>query len=71
YGRASRHARRVETIPAVERRDLRQRESRISSWGPMMNVWRSRGPLSHLPPAQVGEPSPGREPERQAEVASS
>ena len=32
YGRAARHARRVETIAAVERRDLRQRESRVSSW---------------------------------------
>ena len=71
YGRASRHARRVETIPAVERRDLRQRESRVSSWAPMINVWRSRGPLSHLPPARAIEPSASREPSRQAEVASS
>ena len=69
YGRASRHARRVETISAVERRDLRQRESRAGSWAPMINVWRSRGPLSHLPPVQAGEPNPGRE-QRQAEVAS-
>ncbi|HWN18087.1 MAG TPA: glycosyltransferase family 2 protein [Gemmatimonadales bacterium] len=71
YGRASRHARRVETISAVERRDLRQRESRISAWAPMINVWRSRGPLSHLPPPHPPEPSPSREPSRQAEVASS
>jgi glycosyltransferase involved in cell wall biosynthesis len=71
YGRASRHARRVETIPAVERRDLRQRESRISAWAPMINVWRSRGPLSHLPPPHPPEPSPSREPSRQAEVAPS
>ncbi len=70
YGRASRHARRVETITAVERRDLRQRESRVSSWAPMLNVWRSRGPLSHLPPAHAGEPAASREPSRQAEVAS-
>ncbi|MGZ8391402.1 MAG: glycosyltransferase family 2 protein [Gemmatimonadales bacterium] len=71
YGRASRHARRVETITAVERRDLRQRESRVSSWAPMINVWRSRGPLSHLPPARAIEPSASREPSRPAEVASS
>lgn len=71
YGRASRHARRVETITAVERRDLRQRESRVSSWGPMINVWRSRGPLSHLPPARVADPGASREPSRPAEVASS
>lgn len=70
YGRTSRHARRVETISAVERRDLRQRGSRASSWAPMINVWRSRGPLRHLPPPQAGEPSTSREPPRQAEVAS-
>jgi dolichol-phosphate mannosyltransferase len=72
YGRAARHARRVETISAVERRDLRQRQSRASSWAPAINVWRSRGSLRHLPPAgQGGEPGPTREPQRQAEVASS
>ncbi|HEY5940821.1 MAG TPA: glycosyltransferase family 2 protein [Gemmatimonadales bacterium] len=71
YGRASRHARRVETITAVERRDLRQRASRVGSWAPMINVWRSRGPLSHLPPAHAMEPSARGEPSRQAEVASS
>src|SRR5437868_5014052 len=32
YDRAARHARRVETIAAVERRDLRQRPSRLTSW---------------------------------------
>jgi glycosyltransferase involved in cell wall biosynthesis len=71
YGRTARHARRVETISAVERRDLRQRESRVNSWEPVINVWRARGPLRHLPPAQAGEPSATREPPRQAEVASS
>jgi glycosyltransferase involved in cell wall biosynthesis len=71
YLRAARHARRVETISAVERRDLRQRQSRVNSWQPAINVWRSRGPLRHLPPAQPVEPSTPREPTRQAEVASS
>jgi dolichol-phosphate mannosyltransferase len=71
YGRAARHARRVETISAVERRDLRQRESRVSSWEPVIDVWRARGPLRHLPPTQAVEPSPTRESPRQAEVASS
>lgn len=70
YGRTARHARRVETIPAVERRDLRQRESRVNSWEPAINVWRSRGPLRHMPPAQPGEANSAREP-REAEVASS
>ncbi len=71
YGRASRHARRVETITAVERRDLRQRESRAGSWAPMINVWRSRGSLSHLPPARAAEPPASREASRPAEVAPS
>jgi glycosyltransferase involved in cell wall biosynthesis len=72
YGRTARHARRVETIPAVERRDLRQRQSRVDSWEPAINVWRSRGSLRHLSaPAQPGELNPTREPRGQAEVASS
>ncbi len=70
YGRTARHARRVETISAVERRDLRQRESRVNSWEPAINVWRSRGSLRHLYPALPGEASATREPP-QAEVASS
>jgi len=71
YARTARHARRVETISAVERRDLRQRQSRANSWEPAINVWRSRGSLRHLSsPAQTGEPSATREPQRQAEVAS-
>ena len=49
YDRAARHARRVETIAAVERRDLRQRPSRVGSWDAAMTIWRARGPLRHLP----------------------
>lgn len=47
YDRAARHARRVETIAAVERSDLRQRPSRVNSWDAAMSVWRSRGSLRH------------------------
>jgi glycosyltransferase involved in cell wall biosynthesis len=68
YGRAARHARRVETIPAVERRDLRQRPSRVSSWEAAMAVWRSRGSLRLVPPAT--EPGNGRREQRQAEAAT-
>lgn len=72
YGHAAPHARRVETISAVERRDLRQRQSRVSSWEPAINVWRSRGSLRHLsPPASSGGSGPAGKPQRQAEVASS
>ena len=48
YDRAARHARRVETISAVERGDLRRRPSRVGSWDAALTVWRARGPLRHL-----------------------
>jgi glycosyltransferase involved in cell wall biosynthesis len=71
YDRAARHARRVETIPAVERGDLRQRPSRLSSWDAALTVWRSRGPLRHhSPPAPPGANAP-RDGNPQAEVAPS
>jgi glycosyltransferase involved in cell wall biosynthesis len=70
YGRTAPHARRVETISAVERRDLRQRRSRIDSWEPVINVWRARGSLRHLSAAaRPGELNPTREAQHQ--VASS
>jgi glycosyltransferase involved in cell wall biosynthesis len=71
YDRAARHARRVETITAVERSDLRQRPSRLNSWDAAMTVWRSRRPLRHL--SAVGPPGPmaTRDGNRQAEVAPS
>lgn len=71
YGRTARHARRVETITAVERRDLRQRPSRASSWEAAMNIWRSRGSLRHVAPPRPAEPGAPREPQAQAEMASS
>ena len=38
-GRAARHARRIETVPVVERHDLRQRESRVEPWATARQVW--------------------------------
>ena len=38
-GRAARHARRIETVPVVERHDLRQRESRVEPWAMARQVW--------------------------------
>ncbi len=70
YGRAAQHARRVETITAVERRDLRQRPSRVGSWEAAMTIWRSRGSLRLTPKASAIESGNGREGQRQAEVAS-
>lgn len=72
FERAARHARRVETIPTVERRDLRQRPSRMGTWEPALAVWRSRGSLRRLPSAD--SPSESRVPRdanTQAEVAPS
>jgi hypothetical protein len=69
YDRAARHARRVETIAAVERRDLRQRPSRLNSWDAAMTVWRSRGPLRQLP-AHPPSSEPATSREHQEEVAS-
>jgi glycosyltransferase involved in cell wall biosynthesis len=72
YDRAARHARRLETIAAVERGDLRQRPSRLNSWDAALSVLRSRGPLRHLPAWPMGtEPGSPRETRTQAEVASS
>jgi glycosyltransferase involved in cell wall biosynthesis len=72
YGRAARYARRVETIAAVERRDLRQRPSRLNAWDEAMTIWRSRGRLRHLSPRSLaGESVVQPEADRQTEVASS
>ncbi|HEY3011371.1 MAG TPA: glycosyltransferase family 2 protein [Gemmatimonadales bacterium] len=72
YDRTARHARRVETIAAVERRDLRQRPSRTNPWEAAMTVWRSRRALRRLSPPKRPDDTRGpREANRQAEVASS
>jgi glycosyltransferase involved in cell wall biosynthesis len=72
FERAARHARRVETIATVERRDLRQRPSRVGTWEPALSVWRSRASFRRLPavdyPAESRVP---RDASRQAEVAPS
>lgn len=69
YSWAVRHARRVETIAAVERSDLRQRPSRLNSWDTAMNVWRARRPLRQMP-AYPGESTVRQDAKRHAEVAS-
>jgi glycosyltransferase involved in cell wall biosynthesis len=72
YGRTAKFARRIETLPTVERRDLRQRSSRVGAWEPAMTVWKARGPLRHLiPPAQEEEIRTQRDATPQAEVAPS
>src|SRR3954453_21660481 len=72
YGRTAKFARRIETLPTVERHDLRQRASRLGAWEPAMTVWKARGPLRHLiPPVQEEESRTNREATAQAEVAPS
>jgi glycosyltransferase involved in cell wall biosynthesis len=48
YERAARYARRIETISAVERGDLRHRSSRIGPWDTALEVWRSRSSLRRV-----------------------
>jgi glycosyltransferase involved in cell wall biosynthesis len=69
YDRAARHARRVETIDAVERQDLRQRPSRMSSWDAALSVWRARSHLRQRHQIRPAESALARE-AREAEVAS-
>ncbi len=56
--RAAQVARRVETITAVERHDLRHRPSRVRPWQTATALWRSRGALRLPPP-----PRPSARPE--------
>ena len=51
-GLAARHARRIETVPTVERHDLRHRPSRLSPWDTARALWRSRGSLHFQPPVE-------------------
>jgi glycosyltransferase involved in cell wall biosynthesis len=57
YERTAHHARRVETVETIERRDLRQRNSRVSPWEPALTLWRARGPLRRLSPPALQENS--------------
>lgn len=50
--RAAQVARRVETITAVERHDLRRRPSRVRPWQTAMALWRSRSVLNLPRPAR-------------------
>lgn len=44
-GRAAQHARRIETVPVIERHDLRPRESRIRPWETARQVWKAGGDI--------------------------
>jgi hypothetical protein len=70
YWRTGRYARRVESVPSVERHDLRQRPSRLRPAEEAMSLWRARSQLRATPIAPPTEPV-ARDQERQAEPVSS
>jgi glycosyltransferase involved in cell wall biosynthesis len=70
YWRAGRYARRVETVPTVERHDLRQRPSRVRGGHQAMELWRARARLRSAPIPPPSE-APAPEGERTAEAVSS
>jgi hypothetical protein len=69
YWRTGRYARRVESVPSVERHDLRQRSSRLRPAEEAMSLWRARSTLRATPIAPPAEPV-SRDQERHAEPVS-
>ena len=69
YWRTARYARRVESVPSVERHDLRQRPSRLRPAEEAMSLWRARSTFRATPIAPPHEPVV-RDAERQAEAVS-
>jgi glycosyltransferase involved in cell wall biosynthesis len=68
-GKTARMARRVDTLPVVERHDLRRRPSRVKPLDAVLDLWRARRRLQILPPpASAAAPEPRAE--REAGVAS-
>jgi dolichol-phosphate mannosyltransferase len=70
YWRAGRYSRRVETVPTVERHDLRQRPTRVRAGQQAMELWRARARLRAAPIPPPAE-SPAPDGERTAEAVSS
>jgi len=68
-GKTARLARRVDTVPVVERHDLRQRPSRVQALDAAVQLWRARGRL-RIPPPPPSAPAPEPRAEREAGVAS-
>jgi len=62
-GRIGRLARKVETVPTVERHDLRQRSSRLEPWVATRALWKARGEFRFPAVTQPSRQAPEREPE--------
>lgn len=50
--KVARHSRRIDTVAATERHDLRQRASRLDPWAEARALWRQRPVLRDLPPLE-------------------
>jgi glycosyltransferase involved in cell wall biosynthesis len=48
FTRAAQSARRIETVPAIERRDVRQRQSRLIPWDMARDLWRAGARLKEV-----------------------
>jgi hypothetical protein len=59
----------VESVPSIERHDLRQRASRLKPADEAMSLWRARSTLRATPIAPLAEPA-SRDQERHAEPVS-
>jgi glycosyltransferase involved in cell wall biosynthesis len=62
FTRAAQSARRVETVPAIERRDVRPRASRLVPWDMARELWRAGGRLKHVARAARPNSRPERQP---------
>jgi glycosyltransferase involved in cell wall biosynthesis len=69
-GRTARFARRIDTVPVIERHDLRQRPSRVKPLETALELWRARGRLHLPPPPASAPPTPEPRAPRPAGVAS-
>lgn len=48
FTRAAQSARRIETVPAIERRDVRPRASRLAPWDTARQLWRAGARLKQV-----------------------
>ena len=62
FTRAAQSARRIETIPTIERRDVRPRASRLVPWDAARELWRAGGRLKKVARAIKAQPRPERQP---------
>lgn len=69
--RTARFSRRTETVPAVERHDLRRRPTRLEPWAGARALWSARRHLNvPPPPPQPSEPRRPARPAPEAETAT-